>query len=550
MRKALHRWRRLVLSVLLVLPVPLAAATLTVKLIAFNDFHGHLDPPQPTLGGADYLAAWIHRLEALNPRHLVIGAGDMVGASPLVSAHFHDEPTIAVLDALGLSLTSVGNHEFDHGRDELLRLQEGGCRVGDATSCVDGRFEGARFRYLAANVIDRSTGRPLFPAFAVRDFESGGRRIPIGFVGVVLRQTPDMVFRDGVATLQFVDEAAAANAAVAQLQAQGVHAVVLLIHQGVEVDEDAGDCVAPHGALLDLLPRLDPAIRLVVSGHTHRRYVCSWQGPSPRPPVVYTSAGAYGRALTEIDVDLDADRDTIVGIRARNRTVTREGAADPTVTALVARDDARVAALAQRVVGRIGGEFTRRPNAAGESTLGDLVADVQWAATRSPERGGAQIAFTNPGGLRQDWWLPTGRPRPLHFGEVFASQPFGNTPVTLTLSGRQLRAVLEQQFHPQREPRILAASAGLRYRWSASAARGHHVVANSLRLEGRPVIDSDRYRVTVNSYLAAGNDGFSVFAAGSDRLDGGLDDAEALATYVGAHSPLQPAPADRIGRSD
>lgn len=289
---------------------------ITVKLIAINDFHGYLQPseqfalPDPAdpkktipvpVGGAAYLASAIAGLKAANPLNVVVGAGDMVGASPLSSALFHDEPTIQALTAMGLEYTSPGNHEFDQGRVELLRKQNGGCRpagtIGSDTCLTDGAFAGAGYHYLAANVIDEATGKTLFPAYAIKYFDAGnGKRVGIAFVGAELQDTASVTTATGTRGLKFTDEAAAINAQLPAIYALGVHAVVVLIHQGITttVGYNESSCDGANGDLLPILDKLDPSIKLVVSGHTHRAYICPAGQGSKNTTVYYTSAGRYG----------------------------------------------------------------------------------------------------------------------------------------------------------------------------------------------------------------------------------------------------------------
>ncbi len=550
----------------------------TIKLIAFNDLHGYLDPPgrievpdpravgrtlSLSAGGIAWLGGMVDELRRRNPNNAVVGAGDMVGASPLESARFHDEPTIEVLNALGLEFTAVGNHEFDHGRAELMRLQNGGCAMphDDSTCQLDGRFNGARFRYLAANVIDEATGHSLFPGYAIKHFNVGGHTLKIGFIGLVLRQTPGMVPHAGIAGLRFTDEADAANALIPELQKQGVHAIVVLIHQGVTTQGSYNDtqCPGAGGGLLPIIARFDPLIGVVISGHTHQAYVCRTVDTNRDKSLLYTSAGSYGHYVTDIDLTLQPDSGEIVSARAENRVVVNDRTPNPApasypsvepdaeVAAIAGHFDARVATLKRRALGRITGDFTRQQTPAGESTLGDLVADAQLAATSAFNRGGATIAFTNTGGLRSDLAGPSGRV--VTFGDVFSAQPFNNMLVTLTLSGAQIKAVLEQQWSEAGMSRVLQISHGFHYRWSATASAGNRVDTDSLKLGEESIKPDSVYRVTVNSFLADGGDGFSVFKDGTGRAGHGLLDADALADYIRVRQQISPQPLDRIRRT-
>ncbi|MGZ6130776.1 MAG: bifunctional metallophosphatase/5'-nucleotidase [Myxococcaceae bacterium] len=502
-------------------PAPHAAAgPVHLQLIAFNDFHGNHEPPSGTVrlpdgtvpaGGGAWLAAHVARLRAEEPdATLVVGAGDLVGASPLPSALTHDEPTIALMDVLGLDVSSVGNHEFDEGLDELLRLQRGGCRT-DAPCKAP--FAGAHFTYLAANVTDRS-GKTILPGTLVK--KVGGATV--GLVGVVLHETPSLVTPSGVAGLTFGDEADAVNAAVPRLREAGADVIVVLIHQGGAQASGSppGDCRGFKGPLLDIAQRFR-GVDVIVSGHTHQTYVCPDLGGA-----LTVSSGAFGRFVNRIELEVDPAQHRVLSRRATQVPVTHAIAPDPRAQAVVDRAVADAAPLAGLHVGRLATGLTRTQSAAGEASLGDLVADAHLAATR---KTGAAVAFTNSGGLRSD--LPAGE---VTYAQVFAAQPFGNTLVTFTLSGAQLVSALEQQWLGSR-PKILQPSANVAYTWSAAAAPGAKIVPGSLKVDGHPLAADARLRVTVNSFLASGGDGFSVFADGADRV-GGPPDLEALVEYL------------------
>ena len=502
-------------------PQHAATAPVHVQLLALNDFHGNLEPPSGTVrlpdgtvpaGGGAWLAAHVAKLRAEEPDTLVVGAGDLIGASPLPSALTHDEPSIAVMDALGLDVSSVGNHEFDEGADELLRLQRGGCRADDP-QCKPPGFPGAHFTYLAANVSDRN-GNTFLPATALK--KVGGATI--GFIGVVLRETPSVVTPSGIAGLTFGDEADAVNAAVPKLRQAGADAIVVLIHQGgaQAPGSPPGECRGLTGPLVDIAQRFR-GVDVIVSGHTHQTYVCSDLGGA-----LTTSAGAFGRFLTRIELDLDPVQHRVLARKATQVAVMHDIAPDARAKAIVDRAVADAAPLAGKRVGRLAVGLSRKASEAGESSLGSVVADAHLAVTR---KSGAAIAFTNSGGLRAD--LPAGD---VTYAQAFAAQPFGNTLVTFTLTGAQLTAALEQQWLGSR-PKILQPSASVSYAWSVSAAPGSRVIPGSLKMDGRPLASDARVRLTVNSFLAAGGDGFTVFAEGTDRVVG-PPDLEALVEYL------------------
>jgi 5'-nucleotidase len=522
-----------------------SSPTASIQLLAFNDFHGALEPPagenglvHTTLaGGAAYLATHLKRAAARNPNTLIVAAGDLVGGSPLISAAFHDEPTVASLNAMNLTISSVGNHEFDHGPAELLRLQKGGCHPRDG--CRDGgRFDGAGFQYLAANVIDTATGTPLLPPTAVRTLDG----VKVGFIGETLKGADRLVVPSAVGGLAFLDEASTANTHAAELKRQGVNAIVLLIHEGGRQRPD--DSTADPNRCDDFSGNIAGDIKVVVSAHTHRFYNCVIAGHT------VTSAGSFGRMFTRIDLRIDRSSGRISRVRAMNQIVTRDVDRDATQTKIVAQYRALSSPIAERVVGSIAGSITRASNSAGESALGDVIADAQLAAARSMFLGGAAVAFMNPGGIRADLVsrAPAGSVR---FGDLFIVMPFNNVITTVTLTGDQIARLLEQQFDNPRQGQntFLQVSEGFTYRYAAKAKPGHHVAAGSVTVDGRRLAPGDRVRVAANNFLIDGGDGFTAFQDGISRLNGDLD-LDALVAYFATHSPVRPGSQNRIVRID
>jgi len=521
-----------------------------IQLLAFNDFHGSLEAPDAVVfdpaaedagtpaGGAGHLAALVERLRARAPdRTVVVAAGDIIGASPLASALFHDEPTIAVMNRLGLAFSSVGNHEFDRGAEELLRLQRGGCHPLEGCT-FDAPFAGATFRYLAANVVDEAAGGTLLPGYALKTIAG----VTIGFVGVTLAGTADLVAAPRVAGLGFLSEAGAVNALVPRMRREGAQAIVVLVHQGGfgPVHQEASGCNI-HGDILPVVAALDPAVDVVISGHTHAAYVC----PNVDGKLV-TSAASHGRVVTEIWLTIDRERGVVLSRSAENRIVDRRGEEDAAARAIVERAVRGAAPVATRVVGRVAGAIGRGESQAGESALGDVVADAQLEATRGAPAL-AEVALMNPGGLRADLSSSAG---PVTYGQAFAVQPFGNSLVTMTLTGTQLKTLLEAQWLAPGGARVLAVSRGFSYAYHAGAPAGSRVDPGSLRIGGETVDPSGRYRVTVNSFLAGGGDGFSILAEGTDRIAGPVD-VDALAGHLRPtlDGPALEAPAlDRLRR--
>ena len=560
-----------------------------IALIGFNDFHGHLEAPQQSLrvpgpggtvalqaGGVATLASAIRTLKARTPHHAVVSAGDLVGASPMVSSLFLDEPTVEAMNLIGLDFNAVGNHEFDRGWRELLRLQNGGCEqfTQRAPCQISQPFGGARFGFLAANV-QRTDGQALLPATGTKRFTEGGASVTVGFIGMTLRATPALVAPSGVAGLRFADEAATANAQAAQLRAQGADIVVLALHEGGSTTAGIleASCAGLSGAIVPILEQLESSVDVVVSGHTHQAYVCDYASVNPQRPFLLTSAGQYGTLVTDIALRFDTGTRRLVHKSARNVVVhSTHGAAgtantgstftgtappaaqpypafapDAQLLALIAPYQAAAAPLVQRPAGQLADPATRREAASGESALGNLIADAQWWATRAPENGGAELSFMHAGGIRADL-APDGQGL-VRYGQLFAVQPFGNNLVVQTFTGAQIRALLEQQFDrvtsASERTRVLSVSQGFSYRYDLSQPLGARTSA--VMLHGEPLQDARDYRVAVSSFLAGGGSGYPVLSQGRDVL-GGVLDLEALEGYFRSASPVAAPATDRITR--
>ena len=527
------------------------AAPVELRILAINDFHGNLRPPPGGIrindpedktkkvmvaaGGAEYMATLIKQLREGHKNTIFIAAGDLIGASPFLSAMFHDEPSVEALSMMGLAITSVGNHEFDEGKAELLRMQNGGCHPEDGCQGPH-PFTGAKFHYLAASTVETATGKSVLPPYEIREFEG----IPVAFIGLTLKETAGIVSPKGIAGLEFRDEAETVNALVPQLKAKGVEAIVVLIHQGGEPSGDYNECPAITGPIVDIVKKFDRAVDVVVSGHTHRAYVCDIDGR------LVTSGDKYGTLVTAIDLKLDPVTRDIVGAKAENVIVADASLArDPEQTALIDAYDKLSAPIANRPAGSVTQTLSRVPNEAGESALGDIIADAQLAATKDAKDGGAVIALTNPGGIRTD--LIPKENGAVSYGEIFASQPFRNRLVTVTLTGSQLKDLLEQQWLDPKRPRILQVSIGFSYSWDASKPYGERIIANKMTLNGKPIEPATGYRVTLNDYLAVGGDGFSIAKQGASAQYGGYD-SDALFAFFKAHGPIGPLPPTRILR--
>lgn len=515
----------------------------TVMLAAINDFHGNLELPAGGLpeidnatraltrtpaGGVARLATVLDRLRARHPHFAFVSAGDLVGASPLASGYFDDEPAIDAMNSLGLDFNGVGNHEFDRGRAELLRLQSGGCPSG---GCKSGQaFGGAKFAFLAANVEVRDTGKTLFPPYAIREF--GG--IKVAFIGVTLKSTPAILSPKAVAGLAFHDEADTVNALVPELKRAGVEAIVVLIHQGGFQRGGPNDCTEFRGPIIDIVRRFDPAVDVVVSGHTHQAYVCRIEGR------LLTSAGSYGRALTAIELTLDRATRDVVSANAVNHVVRTDVPESPLLAALALRQ-AQLLKKVDRTVGRITQTIVNLQNADGESPLGQLIADAQLEATRDV---GAEVAFMNPGGIRVpiDYVGDGG----VTYSALYAVQPFGNHLVTMTLSGKEVLQLLEQQWSVN-GLRRLQISKGSGFAWNPNQPEGARIVRDSVVINGQRLQPDRDYRITINNYLADGGDNLPILREGRDRLAGVLN-LDALVAYFERQSPVSPGMERRVRR--
>ncbi|MFI0963812.1 bifunctional metallophosphatase/5'-nucleotidase [Streptomyces sp. NPDC021080] len=542
-----------------------------VQLLSFNDLHGNLEPPTGSsgrvtelqadgttktvdAGGVEYLATHLRDARKGNRYSITAAAGDMVGASPLISGLFHDEPTIEALNGLDLDVTSVGNHEFDEGAKELARLQKGGCHPTDG--CYDGKkFTGADFPYLAANVTDEKTGKPILKPYWV--WKKNG--VKIGFIGVTLEGTPNIVSAEGVKGLKFGDEVETINKYAKELQHQGVKSIVALIHEGGAPASTAYnyDCDSPgagdgiSGPIVDIAKNVTPAVDALITGHTHQAYACTVPDPAGRPRMV-TSASSFGRLYTDTTLTYDRWTGDIArtAVKSANHVVTRDVAKAADMTSLITKWKALSAPVASRPLGYIAGDIG---NTGTESPAGDLIADAQLAYARSvdPE---ADLALMNPGGIRAGLtYTASGGEGDgvVTYGEAYTVQPFANTVNLADLTGAQVITALQQQVSGANEasPKILQISRGLTYTLDLTKTGAARVVTGSVKLDGTAIDPAATYRVAMNSFLAGGGDGFAELGKGANVRVGG-DDLAALGAYLTANSsaatPYPVPAADRI----
>ena len=525
-------------------PVADAAETVEIKLLATNDFHGRLLPPSGEHGGAAYLATHIAEIRAAHPNTLYVDAGDLVGATPVLSNLFYDEPSIEAMNLIGLDVQTVGNHEFDRGQDEILRRAAGGCLDGDCSYRGDLEFDGSDFTTLSTNVIVDATGQPL--TYPHQIITVAG--VDIGFIGVTTVDTPTVVHPAGIEGLTFLPEAEAVNATVPILEDAEVDIIVVLMHEGGRQDGGVDECVNFAGAAAGIIPQFDDAVDVVVTGHTHETYVCDFaDGP------LVTQALEYGKMFTEIDLEFAPATGEIVSRSAQNHFVTQTVTPDPAILALIEHYEALAGEALVEVVGTSEVAIPRTTRSA-ESAQGNLATDAlidQYAV---------DFAFQNSGGLRADLTKEANRVRvkgdwlyEILWEDVLEVWPFGNLVVLAEVDGPTLAAILDNGVHEIGGGRFIQV-AGLRidYRVADPDAdpfpRGEIVNVeywnHPEHTDGQPVdlSASASYTIAMNDFMALGGDGYPVL---DDQYT--TDPLEiAIRRYLEANSPVHPTVEGRI----
>lgn len=526
--------------------------TVPVRLLAINDLHGSLQPPKGAraqisrpdgpatdAGGAAYLAAYVQQLRAQAKNSLLYSVGDSWGSSPIESALFHDEPTVDLLNLMGVDAASIGTHELDRGFGELQRMASGGCHPVEGCQ-FEPTFDGAQFPLLSANMT-LADGSPAALPYAV-DYVDG---VPVGVIGVMPSDAPSKIAVDAVAGLQFGDELEAIDRTADTLDFLGVRAIVVLLHRGDTQSTPGGpnSCELDDGPARTIAMRATPKVDAIFTADTHSQFNCTVDDPAgnPRPMM---QAASHGRIVSVVDLAIDRGTGEVDRERTQafNQIVTHDISPDPMVSDLVRRASMQSDEVAQRAVGTVTADITREPSRGGESPLGDLIADAQLAAARGR---GAQIALTNPGGIRAD--LLYDADGTVTYGNAYQVQPFLNPVEVRTLTGSQLKDLLEQQFQATADGStaelVLAPSASLTYGIDRRAPIGSRIA--DIRVDGAPVTPNDSYRVAVNKFLADGGDGFTVLREGTEPASAG-NDLDALTSYLRAHSPVAPPTPDRI----
>ena len=534
-----------------------------LQLLAFNDYHGYLETdsnPGPgnvgsdPAGGGEFLSAKLNELRQGNKYSLTVAAGDLIGGSPFLSGLFHDEPSVESLNAMGVDVSSVGNHEFDEGVTELLRMQNGGCHPVDGCYFPAQPYAGADFSWLAANVVNDATGQTALPPYWITKIQS----VKVGFIGMTLEETDTLVAQAGIQGWNFLDEAETANALVPVLKAQGVEAIVVLLHEGGSQTPPPGDvdaCVGISGPIVAINAALDPEIDALITGHTHLPYNCKLENR------IVTSAYSFGRVVSELDLVLDKRTNDVrrdLSSAVNHPVIRAQLTPDPAITAVIGKWKPIADVIGSQEVGQITGDIKRAfigstEDRGSESDAGNMIADAQLWATQA---NGAQIAFMNPGGIRSDLLFAKSGNEAVDgivtYAEAFTMQPFSNILMTFPMTGAQIIAVLEEQCQPSTASRPflhLGVSNGLTYDLSKTIAAGvcTGITVENVQLNGVDLDPSATYIVTVNNFLADGGDNFTTFRDVDPalRIGGGID-LDQLINYLGSEGPIDPPGTDRV----
>jgi 5'-nucleotidase len=477
--------------------------TFHAHLLSINDFHGQIDVTRKVngrnVGRADYLAAYLKQRIASYPDKIVVHAGDAVGASAPTSALLHDEPTINILNSIGFDAGTIGNHEFDHGVDEMMRQIHGG------NTAQTGSFKGANFPYVCANVVTRATGHLILPPYIIKKV----RGVPVGIIGVVLKDTPTIAMPRNVASVNFLDEATTINKYVKELKGKGVKAIVVLAHNPGTSAPDGGN---PNGQVVDIAHAVDPEVDVILAGHSHQ-YLNSFVDRK-----LLVQAYSFGTYFADVDLVLDHKTKDIVQKTAAIIPTYQDGIQpDPMAASIISQAQQQAGPVLNQMIGTAQTDITASQNVHGESALGNLIADSHRAAT------GTQLAFMNPGGIRSD--IHQG---PVTWGNLYTVQPFNNDLMTMNLTGSQIRALLNQQW--QGGSKKMLQISGMRYTWDSTRPEGDRVVDMVLP-NGAAIAPGTTYSVTVNAFLASGGDGFTTLLQGTNRVIGPVD-LDACVNYI------------------
>jgi 5'-nucleotidase len=517
--------------------VSAVARTHHLDILAINDFHGNIQENSPTpisirltdpatgkkgapepAGGISHLATALKTLRASRPGSVLVAGGDFIGASPQSSSMLADEPTLAAFAKLDVTASALGNHELDRGMPELQRKIAGQC---PSAGCSFPGFAGVPFPFLAANLFDSDTGQRILPAYVIKEMDG----IKVAFVGAATLQTPAMSLSRNMKGLRFADEADSLNALIPELKAKGAQVLIGVMHEGTDYLGEANvpnyDCGNMKGRGVDIIQRLDPAYAMVIGAHSHRAYVCKVGGR------LLTQAGSFGGWVTTISLDVDAQGKVLKADAVNEPVLQSRYPADPAFAEIAAKAEALTAKERLRPVATLKTPLRRQPEGIhGDAALGNLIADAQlWYARK---QGPVDLAMMNPGGIRTDINPAPGKP--VTVGDLFAVQPFHNDLVALTISGADLRAILERGLpKPGSSPRMLQVSHTLHYEWERDAEGRAHLL--NVTVGGKPLDPARDYRLAVNGFMADGGESLNELRLGRDRATVG-EDLDALVDYM------------------
>jgi 5'-nucleotidase len=464
-----------------------------IQLLGINDFHGQINTTKTVdgveMGRADYLATNMYERASENKNTLMVHAGDVVGASAPVSALFNDEPTIEILNEIGFDVGTVGNHEFDDGADECERLVN----------------EVADFPYTVSNVVYEGTNKTIFPSYYVKRVSG----VKIGFVGVVIKDTENIVMPEAIEDIEFLDEIDSVNKSVKKLKRKGVETIVVLAHVPGEQNSETNEI---SGQIADLATGIDDSVDVIFGGHDHSGI----NGEVDNKLIVETYSA--GKAFSDVDLVINKRTGDVIEKEAEIVNNVQEGVEpDPTIKSIIEKYELEVEPVVSQVIGVAAKDITKEQNESGESALGNLIADAQKVNMDT------DFSFLNPGGIRAD--LDAGE---ITWGELFTIQPFSNYLVKMTMTGSQIRELLNQQW--QKSTTRMLQISGLSYTWDSTKEAGEKVI-NIYDESGNELGEDTEYTITTNSFLASGGDGFSIFATISEQIYGPVD-IDALVEYI------------------
>jgi 5'-nucleotidase len=516
---------------------PVQADPIHIKILGINDFHGQVSTGRRMnnrpVGSAAVMASYLKQAKlGMSDSALIALMGDQVGASPPASGLLKDEPTIMFFNTLANKfcgeqtrmdpqcnmVATVGNHEFDKGQKSMHEIMYGR-ETPPTDSWLDlPHYPGAYFPYISANIVDANSGKLLFPPYVIKKING----VPIAFIGAILKDAPDVILPTSIEGVKFLDEADAINSFIPEIKAQGVHTIIVLIHQGgnqASYEGPTKENTKVEGPIVDVVKRLDDSVDVVMAGHTHQ-FINAFLENQNGKKILVTQANSYSASFAEVDLAIDPKSLSVVNESAKIVTTYSDqfpgDKPDPEVEKLMKQADAKTAPIINSYIATTQTDLLRATNEAGESNMGDLIADSYRAAMHT------DMAFFNPGSMRAD--IYAGK---ITWGNFYAVQPFSNFAVKMTMTGADIYDLFEQQWRPTET--IMLPFSGLKYTYDLKQPIGHRVVA--MYHDGQLLQKDKTYTVTTNNFFAFGGDAFTVMRRGK-IVETGATDLEALIAYV------------------